>query len=475
MMERVGVLVVSYGSREAAIVEALKRSEEYRVDLYIVDRQRNPFNLARAKEHIVVPNLDVDRILSFAERFKGEIDFGIVGPEKPIIEGVRNLVEVRAGIPIICPTREFAIEGSKVAQRLLFQDVVPEANPRFRVFSPSDYPSVDEAKRELEKWLDELDNRVAVKPDAPAAGKGVGVWGDHFTSREQVLEHFTSNYREGAVIVEERLEGEESSFQALCDGEHLIPLPETRDYKRAFDGDMGPNTGGMGSYKDVGDCLPFMTREDREREEEIVERIFRKLKGRGRNPGLMGMPFYVAFMHTREGPKILENNSRFGDPEILNILPILKDDFVEVCYRILEGNLKDVEVEDKATVATYKVPPSYGGYIEIYPEKVRAEEIGSPIILEEAERLESLYEGRMRIYPGSVELRDGRIYALRSRAICVVGIGDTIEEARSISLEGIDAIKGGGLWNRRDIGSREHIERSVAHMERLRGFRPGNR
>lgn len=471
-MDRVGVLVVSYGSREAAIVEALRRSEEYRVELYIVDRQRNPFNLSRAKVHVVLPDLNTNGILSFAERFRGEIDFGIVGPEKPIIEGVRDLVEGRTGIPLICPTKTFALEGSKVAQRLLFQEAVPEANPRFKVFSPSDYPSLEEAKRDLYRWLDELDNRVAVKPDAPAAGKGVGVWGDHFTSREQILEHFISNYREGAVIVEEKLEGEESSFQALCDGEHLIPLPETRDYKRAFDGDRGPNTGGMGSYKDVGEYLPFMTRMDREREEEMVGRIFRRLKGRGRNPGLIGMPFYVAFMHTREGPKILENNSRFGDPEILNILPILKEDFVEVCYRILEGDLKGVKVEDKATVATYKVPPSYGGYMEAYPERVRREEVGSPIDLDEAERLEAEYGGRMRIYPGSVELRDGGIYALRSRAICVVGIGDTIEEARNISLHGVGAIRGGGLWNRMDIASREHIERSIAHMERLRGPRP---
>jgi phosphoribosylamine--glycine ligase len=468
-MDRVGVLVVSYGSRESAIVEALKRSEEYDVDLYIVDRQRNPFNLARAREHVVVPDLDVGRILSFAERFRGEIDFGIVGPEKPIIEGVRDLIEGRTGIPVICPTREFAIEGSKVAQRILFQEVVPEANPRFKVFDPRDYSSIDEARRELDRWLDELDNRVAVKPDAPAAGKGVGVWGDHFTSREQIHEHFAVNYREGAVIVEEKLEGEESSFQALCDGEHLIPLPETRDYKRAFDGDMGPNTGGMGSYKDVGECLPFMTRRDREREVEIVERIFRRLRGRGRNPGLIGMPFYVAFMHTREGPKILENNSRFGDPEILNILPILKDDFVELCYRMLEGSLKGVDVGGYATVATYKVPPSYGGYMEAYPERVRRDEVGTPIELNEAERLASLHGGRMRIYPGSVELRDGKIYALRSRAICVVGIGDSIEEARSISLEGIEAIRGGGLWNRTDIASREHIGRSIAHMEMLRG------
>jgi len=92
-------------------------------------------------------------------------------------------------------------------------------------------------RKNLYAWLDELDNKVAVKPDNPAAGKGVGVWGDHFNTREQVFEHFLANYEYGPVIIEEKIEGEESSFQAFCDGKHLVPLPETRDYKRAFDDD----------------------------------------------------------------------------------------------------------------------------------------------------------------------------------------------------------------------------------------------
>jgi len=455
-MERVGILVVSYGARAAAMVDAFKRSREYDVELYVADRQRNPFNVERAVEHVVIPDLDVGKILRFAERHRHRIDFGIVGPEKPIINGIRDLLEGRLKIPVICPTKRYALEGSKVAQRRLFQEVIPEVNPRFKVFDRADYESDEALRRELEAWLDELENRVAVKPDAPAAGKGVGVWGDHFTTREGILEHFYANLRHGPVIVEEKLEGEESSFQAFC-------------YKRAFDGDRGPNTGGMGSYKDVGDILPFMTPEDWERERRLVERLFRHLRGEGRNPELLGVPFYMAFIHTAEGPKILENNSRPGDPEIINILPLLKDDFVDVCYRMLEGNLTRVEVEHEASVVIYKVPPNYGGFEEVYPHRVRRGEVGGPVDLSEAYRLMRRYGDRMRIYPASMELREDGVYALRSRAVCVVGIGDSIEEAREISLRGVKAIRGGALWHRSDIASREHIQRSIRHMEELRG------
>ena len=468
MVERVGILVVSYGSRAAAMIEAFSKSREYEVELYVADKQRNPFNLKMAKEHVVIPSLDVEEIFKFAKRHKERLDFGIVGPEKPIIAGVRDLIEGELGVPMVCPTRKYAIEGSKVAQRLLFEKVAPEVNPRFRVFDPKDYSGLEDVKRDLYRWLDELENKVAVKPDAPAAGKGVGVWGDHFRSREELLDHFMANFKAGPVIVEEKLEGEESSFQAFCDGKHVVPLPETRDYKRAFDGDLGPNTGGMGSYKDEGDILPFMSREDREKEERIVKRIFAELRGDGYNPELRGIPFYEAFIHTAEGPMILENNSRPGDPEIQNILPVLKDDFVEVCLRMIEGTLTRVEVERKATVVTYKVPPNYGGYAEAFPERVRREEVGTPVILTEAENLRAKYGDAIRIYPGSMELRDGETYALRSRTVCVVGVAETIEDARKISLEGIEAIKGGALWYRTDIASREHIEQSIRHMEKLR-------
>jgi phosphoribosylamine--glycine ligase len=466
-MEKVGILVVSYGAREVAMIDAFTRSINYDVKVYVADKQRNPFNVKMAVKHVVVPDLNVEEICKFAENNKDEIDFGIVGPEKPIIDGVRDLVEKRTCIPVICPKKDCAIEASKVQQRLLFQKIVPEVNPRFKIFNPNDYKSQDEVRKAVYEWLDELENKAVVKPDQPAAGKGVGVWGDHFTTREQLFEHFMANFQHGSVIIEEKIDGEESSFQAFCDGKHLVPLPETRDYKRAFDNDRGPNTGGMGSYKDVGDVLPFMTAADRVKEVEIVRRIFEKWEVKDGN-SLRGVPFYVAFMHTGKEPKILENNSRPGDPEIINILPVLKDDFVDVCFKILEGNLTKIELKKAATVVTYKVPPNYGGYMEAFPQLVNKNEIGKPVNLTKAYELTKKYGEKIRIYPASMEIRNGETYALKSRAVGVVGIGEDMEEARKISLDGIKAIKGGALWHRKDIASKRHIEKSMRHMEKLR-------
>ena len=468
-MEKVGVLVVSYGAREVAMVDAFTRSPNHKVELYIAGKQRNPFNIEKAAKHVVIPDLNAEEICRFAENNKDQIDFAIVGPEKPIIAGVRDIIEQRTGIPVICPKRQYAIEASKVEQRLLFQEITPEANPRFKIFDPKNYKGTSDVKKAVYSWLDQLDNKAVVKPDKPTAGKGVGVWGDHFTTREQLFEHFMSNFQYSAVIIEEKVDGEESSFQALCDGKHLIPLPGTRDYKRAFDGDKGPNTGGMGSYKGTDDTLPFLTPKERERELTLAKKIFEKWKTKiGDDSALRGVPLYLAFMHTGAEIKILENNSRPGDPEIINIIPILKEDFVDVCFKILEGNLTSVELEKAATVLTYKVPPGYGGYADVFPSLVDKEAVDTPVDLSKAYALASKYGDRIRVYPGAMEIRDNEVYALQSRAVGVLGVGETIEEARNVSLEGAQAIKGGALWNRMDIASKQHIAQSVRHMERLR-------
>jgi len=461
--EKVGIGVISYGSRAAAMIDALCRSEAYDVRLYVADKQRNPFNVEHADRHVVIPDLDVEKICDFVAANKDAIDFGICGPEKPIIAGVRDLVERKTGVPMICPTKRYAIEESKVAQRYLIEECSPEANPRFNVFHCTDYKSVTDVKKAVWSFLDEIGNEVAVKPDKPTAGKGVGVWGDHFTSREQLFEHFRSIFESGSdVLVEEKLEGEESSFQAFCDGKRLAALPDTRDYKRAFDADMGPNTGGMGSYMDKEDWLPFVTKRDREEEERLVQRLFEKMRGNGENEGLRGIPFYVAFMHTREGAKILEINSRPGDPEILNIMPVLKNDFVDVCFRMIEGTLSRVECVKKATVVTYAVPMDYGDYRRTYSGSKKVDLSG-------AYAIQKKYDDNLRVYPGSMELReDGDTYALGSRTVCTVGIGEDIAEAREISLGGIRSIDG-ALWNRGDIGASHYIERSVRKMKELRG------
>jgi len=467
-MEKIGVLVVSYGAREVAMVDALLQSTKYQVELYIADKQRNPFNVEKAAKHVVIPNLDVEEVCKFAEANKDKISFALVGSEKPIIEGVRDLVEKRTGIPVICPKQQYAIEVSKVEQRVLFDEIAPEANPRFKVFNPADYKGAD-VKADVYRWLDELDNQAVVKPDKPALGKGVGVWGDHFANREQLFEHFMSNFQYGSVIIEEKVDGEESSFMAFCDGKHFIPLPDTRDYKRAFDDDMGPNTGGMGSYKDVDDKLPFLNTAEHEQELLLANKIFKGWRKKIEDDSaLRGVPLYLAFMHTGKGIKILENNSRPGDPEIINLLALLKDDFVDLCFSMIEGNFTSVELEKAASVLTYKVPSEYGGYANIFPRKVDKSAIDSPVDLSKAYSLTKKYGDKIRVYPGSMETKDGKNYALKSRAVGVLGIGKSIEEARQISQEGAKAITGGALWNRIDIAKKQHIAKSVSHMDNLR-------
>jgi phosphoribosylamine--glycine ligase len=460
-MDKVGILAICYGSRGTAIIDTFCRSQKYAVEVYIVDVNRNPFNIEKAKRHIVIPDLDVKKITKFAEKYQNKIDLGIVGPEKPIIAGIRDILEKETSIPMICPTQKYAIEGSKIAQRLLFQEIKADVNPQFKLFDPHHYTNLTDVKNDLWKWLDTFNDQVAVKPDGTTAGKGVGIWGDHFTNRQDLFQHFLSNYKHGPVIVEEKLFGEESSFQAFCDGKNIVPLPETRDYKRAFEGNQGPNTGGMGSYKAASDWLPFMTSQDRAKEIDVVKSMFKRLKGKGSNPGLRGIPFYVAFMHTREGLKILENNSRPGDPEIMNILPILKDDFIDVCFQMIEGNLKRINFEKLATVVTYKVPPTYGGRVKEFRGDKQ-------IQLNAAYKLGEESQGRLWIYPGAMELREGKTFELKSRTVSVVGVAKNMETAREISLEGINAIKGGSLWYRKDIASKGDIQKSIEHMEKLR-------
>ena len=173
-------------------------------------------------------------------------------------------------------------------------------------------------------------------------------------------------------------------------------------------------------------------------------------------------------MHTGKGIKILEINSRPGDPEIMNLLPIIKDDFVDVCLKMVNGNLNSVAIEESATVLTYKVPADYGGYASAFPEKVDKQAVNTPVDLAKAQVLVKKFGDKIRIYPGSMEMRDGKNYALKSRAIGILGIGDSIEEARQISQEGAKAITGGALWNRTDVASKQHIAKSVKHMEQLR-------
>jgi phosphoribosylamine--glycine ligase len=179
-----------------------------------------------------------------------------------------------------------------------------------------------------------------------------------------------------------------------------------------------------------------------------------RLKGSKYNPRVRGV-LYMAYMATKEGVKVIEVNSRFGDPEAMNIFPVLKDDFVEVCYRILDGKLKKIDFEKKATVVIYAVPLSYGGYARYSGVK--------KVNLAEAEKLKEIYGDDLRIYPGSMELRGSETYSLDSRTVAAVGAAKTLSGAREISIGAIRKIDG-PLRHREDVGLEEYVARSKKHM-----------
>ena len=219
---------------------------------------------------------------------------------------------------------------------------------------------------------------------------------------------------------------------------------------------MGPNTGGMGSYMDVNNWLPFMTKDNYDAECNIVQRFFDEMC-KGARPEEIRGTIYTAFILTEDGPKIIEINSRPGDPEFMNILAALDTDFGEMCYLMAEENLMQIPTKPVASVVTYLVPQTYGGKNPKW-QGDREVKLGplKDVMLNGDENL--------RLYPGSMELgSDGKYYMMGSRTIALVGTGKTIEEARRRSVEAADKVEG-DLWGRPDIASHNHIKRSEDKM-----------
>ncbi len=470
-MEKVGILVVSKCLSAAAIIDTFARSERYAPSFYVAERQANPLNLRRAKVHKVIPDLDVREIAKFASRHAKEIAFGLTDTEDFVTAGGRDIVEKETGIQMLCVTKEFAVEASKADQRLLFERICPKANPRYKVFDPSKYASEASAVADLRNFSRELEDGFVIKPDAPARGAGVGVWGKDFRTEEEAADFFRNVYAKGRVVVEERIEGEESSFHAFSDGRHFVPTPLTRDYKRALDGDKGKLTGGMGSYRGHAQALPFLPASEWEGVVRLESDAFQKWKGRGSNPGLRGIVLYDALMHTRGGFRILERNSRGGNTEQMCLLTTMLDDYVDVCYRMADGNLKGIRFSNNASVVTCAVPLNYGiAFPQGSDETV--------VSLGRASALEEKHGGGLRIFPMDLRLdgASGKTLMGTSRSVAVAGVAASIEEAHELSLMGVEAL-GGQFRHRRDVGSASDISKSKEHLRevRMRGRAQGSR
>jgi len=438
------ILLLGNGAREHVIAETVKRSR-HEVSLFSYMKSNNP-GIAALSEKVMLGSYgDLDGISGFAAEHT--IDFAIIGPEDPLNNGVVDAL-MTEGIPSVGPTKSCArLETSKMFTRNLLEKYGIPGNARFRVFS---------SLEGIPEFLDQVDG-VVLKPDGLTGGKGVMVQGDHFQTSEEALEKCRDILEEHeSVIVEEKFDGEEFSLQCLCDGETVVATPPVQDHKRRFAGDTGPNTGGMGSYSMADHLLPFMTARDVEAGLDITRQVARAIR-RETGEAYKGV-MYGGFIITRDGVKLLEYNARFGDPEAMNTLPLLTTDFVDVCRAVIDGTLQDLtmEYEHKATVCKYVVPRGYG----LPADHPDAQSTSAPIAVDRAEDV--------NLYYSSVDRREDGLYMTTSRAIGIVGIADTLDEAEQKAEGAIAAIQG-PVDHRPDIGTEELIKKRIEHMDTIRG------
>jgi len=436
------VLVVGGGGREHALAAALERSG---AELYSAMRNNNPGIARLAKEVRLVRETDVSSILEFA-RAAG-VDIAVMGPEAPLEAGLVDALEAE-GIGCVGPTKAAArLETSKSFARELMQRYGVPGNLRFASFD-----DLDEAKG----YVREAGFELAIKPVGLTGGKGVKVQGEHLhdikESEAYLEEIFGQGLGGGSVILEERAVGEEFTLQVFCDGRNVVPMPLVQDHKRAYEGDVGPNTGGMGSYSAEDHLLPFGSGSDKEAALDILRRTVEAIAQEG-HPyrGVL----YGQFMLTRDGPRVIEFNARFGDPEAMNVLSILETPFLEVCEGIVDGSLSpNVSFARKATVCKYVVPAGYG----------TAPQSGKPIEVDE----EAVAREGARLYYAMVDGEAGRVVTTTSRALGVVGIDDSIQEAEEACERALRHVRGEAIFVRHDIGKAELVNRRVEHMARLR-------
>ncbi|MBN9063804.1 MAG: phosphoribosylamine--glycine ligase [Rhizobiales bacterium 65-9] len=416
------VLLLGSGGREHALAWALSGSP-------LCDRlfiaPGNP-GTALCGENVALDMDDHAALVAFALAEK--IGLVVIGPEAPLVDGAADALRA-AGVKAFGPSAAAArLEGSKsFTKELCAEAGIPTAA----------FARFDNAEAAL-RYVREKGAPIVVKADGLAAGKGVVVAQSLDEAQDAIAMMFGGGLgAAGAeVVIEEFLEGEEVSFFALCDGDAAIPLASAQDHKRVGDGDVGPNTGGMGAYSPAPALTPDLQRQVMD---EIINPTVAAMKAKG--APFTGV-FFAGLMLTREGPKLIEYNVRFGDPECEAIMPRLKTDLVAALLAACDGVLHDFDVRlwDRAALTVVMAANGYPGVVEK----------GSPIRgVEKAEAMDEVL-----VFHAGTALKDGALVANGGRVLAVTATAPTIAEAQRRAYAAVDAIDWPGGFCRRDIGWR---------------------
>ncbi len=416
------LLVLGGGGREHALIWKLKQSPEVE-EIFCIPGNAG---IAVDAKTFSLPLHDFEKIVHFIR--EKEVDFTIVGPEQPLVEGIVDFLQSQK-IPVFGPSKAAAqLEGSKVfAKNFMKKYNIPTAT--FKEFS--NY-------QQALKYLDTLrESKIVIKADGLAAGKGSVVCADLAEARQALKTIMVDRIFADAgkqVVIEEFMQGEEASLFVITDGKDYLVLSPAQDFKRALDGDRGKNTGGMGSYAPT----PFLTPDIYDRAIiEIVEPVLNGLHSEGITyQGVL----YCGLMLTTAGPKIVEFNCRFGDPETQVVLPLLESDLLEMCLAVSRQTLTDYKLAVKNASAICVIATA-GGYPDAY-------EKGKVI-----HGLDQLEKGVFVFHAGTA--RDGSQYLTNGgRVLGVTAVDKDLKTARDRVYRNIERIHFEGMYYRRDIAQR---------------------